>query len=73
LRIKEEKQQKGEISASKRRSTYPRDTQITMQGSDNFIITLDMLFIDQETTQKPVKDFETLDLAVSQDTNKGSL
>jgi hypothetical protein len=42
---------KGEIDASKRRITYQRDTvQITTQGSDNFIITLDMLFIDEETT-----------------------
>jgi hypothetical protein len=37
--------------------------QITVQGSVNFIITLEMLFIDEETTQNPLKDIETLDLA----------
>jgi hypothetical protein len=39
--------------------------QITAQGSVNFIITPEMLFIDEETTQKPLKDIETLDLAFS--------
>jgi hypothetical protein len=38
--------------------------QIIVQGSANFIITLDMLFIDEKTTQKPMKDIETLDLAM---------
>jgi hypothetical protein len=36
---------------------------ITAQGSVNFIITPEMLFIDEETTQKPLKEIETLDLA----------
>jgi hypothetical protein len=38
--------------------------QITTQGSANFIITPEMLFIDEEATQKPLKEIETLDLAL---------
>jgi hypothetical protein len=36
---------------------------ITVQGSVNFIITPEMLFVDEDTTQNPLKDIETLDLA----------
>jgi hypothetical protein len=36
--------------------------QITIQGSANFIITPDVLFIDEEMAQKPVKDIKMLDL-----------
>jgi hypothetical protein len=38
--------------------------QIIAQGSTNFIITPEMLFIDEEATQKPLKEIETLDLAL---------
>jgi hypothetical protein len=37
--------------------------QITAQGSTNFIITPNMLYIDEEETHKPLKEIETLDLA----------
>jgi hypothetical protein len=33
-----------------------------VQGSANFIITPDMVFIDEEAAQKPLKEIETLDL-----------
>jgi hypothetical protein len=36
-----------------------------VQGSTNFIITPEMLFIDEEATQKPLKEIETLDLALA--------
>jgi hypothetical protein len=36
--------------------------QIIVQGSENFIITLVMLYIDKETTQKPLNEIDTLDL-----------
>jgi len=36
---------------------------ITAQGSVKFIITPEMLFIDEEITQKPIRDIQTLDLA----------
>jgi hypothetical protein len=39
--------------------------QITVQGSANFIITPEMLFIDEEATQNPLKEIETLDLALA--------
>jgi hypothetical protein len=35
-----------------------------MQGSINFIITPEMLFMDEETTQRPLKDIEMLDLVL---------
>jgi hypothetical protein len=38
--------------------------QIMVQGSVNFIITPEMLFVDEETTQNPLKYIETLDLAL---------
>jgi hypothetical protein len=38
--------------------------QITVQGSINFIITPEMLFMDEETTQRPLKDIEMLDLVL---------
>ena len=39
--------------------------QITVQGSTNFIITPEMLFIDKEETHNPLKEIETLDLALA--------
>jgi hypothetical protein len=52
---------KGQSSASKRR-TYWKKIQITVQESANFIITPSMLLIDEETTQKLMKDIKKLDL-----------
>jgi hypothetical protein len=38
---------------------------IMVQGSVNFQITPKMLFIDEETTQRPLKKISMLDLALS--------
>jgi hypothetical protein len=37
--------------------------QIMMKGSINFIITPDMFFINEDTSQNPLKDIVMLDLA----------
>jgi hypothetical protein len=63
LRIKVEQQQKEKTMPVREGAPVGETVQITVQGSANFIITLDMLFIDEETTQKPMKDIEMLDLA----------
>lgn len=39
--------------------------QFAAQPSANFIITPEMMFMDEETTQKPLKDIETLDVALA--------
>jgi hypothetical protein len=64
LRIKVEQQQKEKPMPVREGAPVRETIQITVQGSDNFIITPDMLFIDEETTQNPMKDIETLDLAM---------
>jgi hypothetical protein len=64
LRIKVEQQQKEKPMPVREGAPVGETVQITMQGSDNFIITPDMLFIDEETMQKPMKDIEMLDLAL---------
>jgi hypothetical protein len=38
--------------------------QIIVQGSKKFMITPNMLYIDEEVAQKPLKEIETLDLAL---------
>ena len=38
-----------------------KTVQIIVQGSTNFMITSDMLYIDEEVTQKPLKEIDTLD------------
>jgi hypothetical protein len=35
-----------------------------VQGSTNLILTPEMTFLDEETLHKPLKDIETLDLAL---------
>jgi len=37
--------------------------QITVQGSANFILTPEILFIENEAAQRPLKEIETLNLA----------
>jgi hypothetical protein len=64
LRIKAEQQQKDKPMPVREGAPVGETIQITVQGSANFIITPDMLFIDEETTQKPMKDIEMLDLAM---------
>jgi hypothetical protein len=48
-------------------------TQITEQGSLDFIITLKMLFIDEETTQKSLEGHRDIGLGVAQYSNKGTI
>jgi hypothetical protein len=38
--------------------------QIIEHGSENFMITPNMLYIDEEVRQNPLKDIETLDSAL---------
>jgi hypothetical protein len=62
LNIHDEPQQKD--TQEKGREGFPPQEimEIIAQGSANFILTLKMLFLDEETTQKPLKDIDTLDL-----------
>jgi hypothetical protein len=39
--------------------------QFTVQWSANFIITLAMMFLDEEMTHKPLKDIEALDVTLA--------
>jgi hypothetical protein len=43
----------------------PETVQFAVQGSANFIIMPAMMFLDEETTQKPLKDIEALDVALA--------
>jgi ElaB/YqjD/DUF883 family membrane-anchored ribosome-binding protein len=43
----------------------PETVQFAAQPNANFIITPEMMFIDKETMQKPLKDIETLDVALA--------
>jgi response regulator RpfG family c-di-GMP phosphodiesterase len=43
----------------------PETVQFVVQMSANFIITPKMMFLDEETTQKPLKDIETLDVTLA--------
>jgi hypothetical protein len=64
LRIEVEHQQKEKPTSVREGAPVKETIQITVHGSDIFIITLDMFFIDEEMTHKPVKDIETLDLVM---------
>jgi hypothetical protein len=70
LRIKVEQKQKDKSGPVRQGEPIGETIQIIVQGSDNFIITPDMLFIDEEMTQKPMKDIEMLDLAMPKITTK---
>jgi hypothetical protein len=63
LRIRAEKSSKDKPTKTKEGVHVGETMQITVQGSTNFIITPEMLFIDEEETQRPLKEIETLDLA----------
>jgi hypothetical protein len=43
----------------------PETVQFAVQASANFIIMLEMMFLDEETTHKPLKDIKTLDVALA--------
>ena len=62
MRIKAEQQKKEKLMPVREGETIGETVQIIVQGSANFIITPDMLFINEETTQKLVKDIKMLDL-----------
>jgi hypothetical protein len=56
-------QQQKTTTPAKEGALVGETVQITAQGSVNFWITPEMLFIDEETTQRPLKEIEMLDLA----------
>jgi hypothetical protein len=62
LRIRAEQPQKEKPTKTGEGMHVGETVQITAQGSANFIITPEMLFIDEEATQRPLKEIETLDL-----------
>jgi hypothetical protein len=53
LRIRAEQQQKEKPSQIKEGVPIGETMQITAQGRNNFIITLDMMFINEEETHRP--------------------
>jgi hypothetical protein len=64
LNIRVEKQQKDKPRKTREGTLAGETLQITMQGSVNLIITPAMLFMDEETSHKPLKDVKTLELAL---------
>jgi hypothetical protein len=64
LRIKAEQQKKDKSTPIREGELVGEIVQITLEGSANFIITPDMMLIDEEMTQNLVKDIETLYLAM---------
>jgi hypothetical protein len=63
LRIREEHSSKEKPTKNKEGLHVGETMQIAAQGSTNLIINLDMLFIDEEVSQRTLKEIETLDLA----------
>jgi hypothetical protein len=49
---------------SKEGVSMPEIVSFPVQEITNFIITYAMMFLDEETTQKPLKDIEVLDVAL---------
>jgi hypothetical protein len=64
LKVKTEKQQQKTTTPVKEGIPMGETVQITTQGSVNFRITPDMLFMDEETTQRPLREIEMMDLAL---------
>jgi hypothetical protein len=64
LRIRGEKSSKDKPTKTKEEVLVGETVKITAQGSINFIITSEMLFIDKEAAQRPLKEIERLDLAL---------
>jgi hypothetical protein len=50
---------------AKERLLVPKTIQFASQPNTNFIITSEMMFIDKETTKKPLKDIKTMDVALA--------
>jgi hypothetical protein len=65
LRIRASQEPKETPTQAKEAVPVPETVQFAAQPSANFIITLEMMFIDEETTQKPLKDIEMLDVALA--------
>jgi hypothetical protein len=64
LRIRAEQKQHKTTVPTKEGEPVGEIVHITTQVSINFIITPEMLFMDEEITQGPLKDIEMLDLAL---------
>jgi hypothetical protein len=64
LKVRMEKQQQKTTTLMKEGEPMGEIVHITTKGSVNFRITLDMLFMDEETTQRPLREIEMLDLAL---------
>jgi hypothetical protein len=65
LRIRAEKSSKDKPTKTKEGVLVGETMKITMRGSTNFIVTPEMLFIDEETKQNPMKNMDTLDLVLT--------
>jgi hypothetical protein len=63
LKIRTTQKQKDKLVKAREGVPTQETMEIKVHGSSNFIITPQMLFIDEEITQKPLKDIETLNLA----------
>jgi hypothetical protein len=64
LKIRAEQQQKDKLVKTGEGTPAGETVQITVEGSANFIMTPKILFVDEETTQNPLKYIETLNLAL---------
>jgi hypothetical protein len=65
LRIGAAQEPKETTTLAKEGLHMPETIQFVAQASTTFIIMPEMLFIDEETTQKPLKDIEMLDVALA--------
>jgi hypothetical protein len=64
LKVKPGQQKQNTIELTKEGVPVGETVQVTTQGSVNFRITLDMLFMDEETVQRPLREIEMLDLVL---------
>jgi hypothetical protein len=65
LRIREEKAQKCKLEKTGQLIPIGETMKTTVQGSANFIITLEMMFINEEATHNLLKEIETSNLALT--------
>jgi hypothetical protein len=64
LRIRAEQPQKDKPTQTGEAVHAREIVKIIVQGSTKFIITHEMMFIDEDETQRPLKEIETLELAL---------
>jgi hypothetical protein len=62
LKVRTKKQQQKTTTLVKEGVLMGETMKITAQGSVNFRITHDMLFMDEETMQRPLREIEMMDL-----------